>query len=293
MEKTENTPISKCIVGSLLSDIEFQLLSSLVKYHGFNLIPFSAVKNIHPINHDLTYIPNCDYKTIQELLNWSIEISVIGRLSSQQKLDLQELGVIQFWDLDKFSLTEFPVCISNKNTPDLLPCIMIFTSDILFRKKLHSLLRLFQIHLMNSNTLPEFTFLIQNKKPDIIILDWDNENTEIGNIADSLKHIENKFTKTPLIVGIKDTHSLNLFSDLSKIKEFCKILFSKKEVLEILLNSLPVEFDSQATTVERNCINWNFLKSQNPSSFILEKKELSTTRQNFESLKNLYFWLLE
>ncbi|HNI25074.1 MAG TPA: hypothetical protein PLJ29_01860, partial [Leptospiraceae bacterium] len=89
----------------------------------------------------------------------------------------------------------------------------------------------------------------------------------------------------PIVLGIKDFNRMNLFKDLSAgIKDFSKVLFNAREILQVLLHSFPVEEPFNASDYE----DFPVIQSDQNGLYLDYKKENSEFRKQIHTLEKKY-----
>ena len=286
----EDFPNAKCIIGLNLTDFEIDFIKSLIKIHNFSTIDFSEIKNINPLKNELIFLREFNLVIIKDLLDWCFEISVVGRSANDQKSDLQNLGIIRFWDLDVYPLQEFPL-FQIKKTDYIKIQSAVLSFDPIFNLKINSLFMDFQIQSLITKNSSEFFFTIRNEEISFIILDWDMPDEIIQNISNELKKIKTQKGSLPPIFGIKDFQKQDLFADLSLIRNFCEVLFSKEEILQLLIHSLPVKTKTELPTKKTKQLDWTISNEGKILTYSL--REIYMTKPDFklENQKKLYSWM--
>lgn len=217
---------------------------------------------------------------LQDLMEWSLKIQVIGRLSDHQKKILLHLGILNYWDLDQFSIIDLSRIFLKSFMPTYPVSAYIWSDSTGFNKKLQSIFQSYSISFIGSNN-PDFAiFSLEENDYDLLILDWDkNGGYETSQIIKELRKVKDKKKRFPFVIGIKDFSKDNLFSDLSSgVKEFCSILFSYNEVLELMIRSLPFSFLKGSYTYkppqELPFLKYNYNSSNKTITFDYTKESL-------------------
>ncbi|MCC6275988.1 MAG: hypothetical protein IT569_09035 [Leptospiraceae bacterium] len=290
--RLEKTTLYKCVICANLSEKEIRFIESLANLYGYKMVPFTGIKNINPLSQELVYLKEINLGLIDELLDWCIEISIVGKLTNDQKIALKNSGIIRFWDSEKYPLEELPLFQERNITNGIKLEVAFLGSDLNFTRKMNSLLKDFQISLFTTNYPVEFFFGIQNIGYSFLIIDWDLSETLSQNISSELKRIKNQIGKIPIIFGLKDFQKGNLFSELSLIKEFCPLLFSKEEFLSLMINSLPFTNSVPFEKEELNTFDCRFSRDGKLLSALVVKKESELIDSRSQRQKKLYDWIL-
>jgi hypothetical protein len=230
------------VVMHNITKIEYGFIDFALKIMGANTINYDAL-NETPIldDSDVLMIEFMDEDILKNLKDWAIEPIVIGRLNNSEYQILKDSDVVSFWDLDIYSLSTALGMIFTLSPKTNSNPFLIWTIKDSFNTKISSLLKFYQIDSMVANSLDFAFYVLGEKKFDILILDWDNCGLEISKLVKEFKKIKLNGIELPLIIGIKDFEKPDLFKDLAGIKDFSKVLFTHKEVWDLLIRSLPFD----------------------------------------------------
>ncbi|MCX8000537.1 MAG: hypothetical protein N3A69_16560 [Leptospiraceae bacterium] len=171
---------------------------------------------------------------------WSLPVSIVGRLEEKERDFILNKIVVSFWDADKISMPYF-LPVLGKTWEQKEVQVLLWSQNFIFSKILQSIFRFFPIQFTLTEN-PSFALhAIQQNDYDLIILDWDKAGLEIIQIIRELRILKTHKT-LPQILGIKDFNKMHIFKDLSAgIKEFCAVLFSESEIIELFLKSFPLK----------------------------------------------------
>lgn len=253
--------------------------------------------------NEVLFVDNFDRVALNDFFNWSIHVQVIGRLSYEEKRAASISGLTSFWNLDKYSIQSMAGGYF-KRTEEICPIhALIWTDNKNYNHKLKSILRSFSITEITTNN-SDFAFqTLKEKYFDLLILDWDTTGIEIIRLLREFKNIKSNLNYFPRVIGIKDFSKMNIFQDLTMgIKDFCPILFSASEVMELLVDSLPIgreELNGVTLSLDKPFLTLNKGRANNQLVFIYpedrdfrkEKYILSEEELNLHMFKRQFEWL--
>jgi hypothetical protein len=233
---------SAVIVINELSKNELDYLHALLKlmnvnnvYTHYDLKPSSLLKG------DVVILDVIYDDILKELLDWSLKIHAVGRFDTEQRNVLYQLGVTTLWDLDMYSFLEISKVFLKKFRDYYSIHAYIWSENMDFNKRLQSIFYSYSIQYISSNN-PDFAlYMLREHHYELLLLDWDlTGGLEIQFTIQEIRTIKELKKQFPFVVGIKDFSKENLFNDLTLgIKEFCPMLFSYNEVIELMIRSLP------------------------------------------------------
>ncbi|MCB1177767.1 MAG: hypothetical protein KDK36_09330 [Leptospiraceae bacterium] len=238
--------------------------------------------------------------------DWSLPTSIIGRLSEDDRTFTLKNSISSFWDLEKEDLN-FYLPYIGKFYNSHPRKVLIWTENHLFNEILKSMFPFLNFSCIATGN-PEYALNVLNEnKFDLIFLDWDYSGMEPMVLIKELKKIkETRGERLPEIIGIKDFNKMNIFKDLSSgLRDFCAVLFSYQEAIELLIRSFPIEQPPKIQSymdTELPILMPGSLNDSNGRVFLEYKKEnkISTLKNSssvkeFKSLcfKMQFEWLVE
>lgn len=252
---------------------------------------------------DVLWIDSFDRFALSECVNWSIEVQVIGRLTYEEKRAASISGVTSFWNLEKYSIQSMTSGYFQK-ADEIYPIhALIWTDNKNFNHKLKSILHSFSVNEIATNNSDYAFSALREKYFDLLILDWDTTGIEIIRLLREFRNIKSTLNYFPRVIGIKDFSKMNIFQDLSMgIKDFCPVLFSQAEVLDLLVDSFPIGRDDligNNVALDKPFLKLYKGKNFNQLIFIYpedkdfkkEKYILSEEELNLHIFKRQYEWL--
>jgi DNA-binding NarL/FixJ family response regulator len=252
---------------------------------------------------EVIFIDSFDRVALEEFLNWSIQVQLIGRLSYEEKRSASISGLTSFWNLDKYSI-ESMASGYFKRTDEIYPMhALVWTDNKNFNHKLKSVLRSFSIQEITTNNTDYAFQALKEKYFDLLILDWDTTGIEVIRLLREFRSIKSNLNYFPRVIGIKDFTKMNIFQDLTMgIKDFCPVLFSAPEVMELLVDSLPIGREElNGTSIQMDKPFLKLYKGKNNSQLIFiypedkdfkkEKYILSEEEISLHIFKRQFEWL--
>lgn len=198
----------------------------------------------YPEKGEVLIIHEFTRDALEELNRYSVAMTVIGRLSQDEKHILYSSGYLSFWNLDNYNIELILTGMFKQVQSKIAITSIIWTGDRLLNRKLKSIFQMFSMQEVIAENTELALFALQEKHFDFMILDWDATGMETIRLIREFKDIRVKKNYFPRLLGIKDFEKPFVFQDLNLgIKDFSPVLFSKKEVLEILVNSFPIIFE--------------------------------------------------
>ena len=234
-------------------------------------------------NRILLY-PYFSERIISAVQDWSFEISVIGNLDRQKKELLFRSFISSYWNISTASPFSISQMFGKKIRQKSLRAL-IWTKNRLFNAHIGNLLKYYSCRSVLTEN-PEYARQTLNDSDyDILIVDWDNSGQETGVLIRDLRRLKEIKRNFPIVLGIKDFNRMNLFKDLSAgIKDFSKVLFNAREILQVLLHSFPVEEPFNASDYE----DFPVIQSDQNGLYLDYKKENSEFRKQIHTLEKKY-----
>ena len=252
---------------------------------------------------EVVLVESFDRLALSEFVNWSIQVQIIGRLSYEEKRAASISGITSFWNLDQYSIQSMSIGFF-KRTEEIYPIhALVWTDNKNFNHKIKSVLRSFSVNEMTTNNTDYAFQALREKYFDLLILDWDTAGIEVIRLLREFRNIKSTLNYFPRVVGIKDFTKMNIFQDLTMgIKDFCPILFSNAEVMELLVDSLPIgrdELVGKTVVMDKPFLKLYKGKNNNQLIFIYpddkefkkEKYILSEEEMNLHIFKRQFEWL--
>lgn len=269
-----------------------------------NLIPWTRGFSIPSlVKKDVLFVDNFDRIALNEFLNWSIQVQIIGRLSYEEKRAASISGLTSFWNLDKYSIQSM-TAVYFKQIEEIYPIhTLVWTDNKNFNHKIKSVLRSFSVNEITTNNVDYAFQALKEKFFDLLILDWDSTGIEVIRLLREFRNIKSTLNYFPKVIGIKDFTKMNIFQDLTMgIKDFCPVLFSAAEVMDLLVDSLPIGRDElQGTSLSMNKPYLKLYKGKTTNQLIFiypedkdfkkEKYILSEEEINLHTFKRQFEWL--
>jgi CheY-like chemotaxis protein len=295
---------SFCLILSNLQSAEKKLLEFSLESEGADVQYWDPYFGNPSFNPGQIFLTNYSKYCLHTWKEWAIPTSIIGRLSEEEKSRAREAYLTSFWDLEKNSLSFYLPYINNQyiSTPRTA---LIWTEDKSFNETLRSMLSFFQIQCIIASGSEYAIASLKSNRYDLVFLDWDNCGMEPLILIREFRKMRQLMQYLPEFIGIKDFNKMNIFKDLtSGIREFCSVLFTPKEVIELLLRSLPLESNHTPQSymdTELPVLLPSTLKEPNGKLYLDYKKEnrlasLKTQHsiQEFKilSYKSQFDWLL-
>jgi CheY-like chemotaxis protein len=258
---SESQPFA--IVTNNLYDAEWEFLQFAIRSSGNTILYWNNFEGMPSLDKgQILLINGFSESAINLIRDWSIDLSVVGRLSEVELQFLNTTDTISFWNLDKYSLKSCISYVGNRCIPDTSQKILLWTGSDRLNSLLLSLFRFYSISATNANSPELALYTLDEKDYDILVLYWDYNGMDILLLIRELRIIKNYKTNFPVIVGIKDFDKPNIFKDLSMgIRDFCPVLFNKEEVWSLFKNSLPIEEESPLVSLD---LESPILKRKNP-----------------------------
>ena len=279
----------------LLASLALEKVSIVIWSKGF-FIPSLKPKEV-------LFLDSFDRSALNELLSWSIQVQVIGRLSYEEKRSASISGLTSFWNLDKYSIQSM-VSGFFKRVDEIYPIhALVWTDNKIFNHKLKSVLRSFSVNEITTNNSDYAFQALREKYFDLLILDWDTTGIEVIRLLREFKNIKSSLNYFPRVIGIKDFTKMNIFQDLMMgIKDFCPVLFSSAEVMDLLVDSLPIgrdELEGSNILLDKPYLKLFKGKVTNQLIFVYpeekgfkkEKYILSEEEMNLHIFKRQFEWL--
>ncbi|HMV42464.1 MAG TPA: hypothetical protein PK079_03005 [Leptospiraceae bacterium] len=292
------------VIVANCTEEEKRFLKSCIDLQKGKVINWSKDFSFPTLNkNEILWIDGFDRTSLSECVNWSIQIQIIGRLTYEEKRASSISGVTSFWNLDQYSI-ESMASGYFKKTEEIYPIhALIWTDNKNFNHKLKSIFHSFSVNEITTNNSDYAFSALREKYFDLLVLDWDTTGIEIIRLLREFKNIRTSTNHFPRVLGIKDFTKMNIFQDLSMgIKDFCPVLFSQAEVLDILVDSLPIgrdELTGTSVTIDKPYLKLHKGKNINQLIFIYpedkdfkrEKYILSEEEMNLHIFKRQYEWL--
>ena len=233
------------IVTNRLFDSEWELLQYAIRSGGNSIIYWSTFEGTPYLEKgQILLINGFTENSIDVLRDWMVDISIVGRLEESQLNFLSSTDTVSFWNLDKYSLKSCIAYIGARNIPLEEPRILLWTGSKKLNSILLSLYKFYGVTATNASNSEVALYTLEDKKYDILVLDWDYSGMDIYYLIRDLRKIKSLREDFPMVIGIKDFDKPNIFKDLSAgIRDFCPVLFTPEEVWNLFLRSLPFEED--------------------------------------------------
>jgi len=236
------TQLPYILIAKGLSSEEWDLLNYFLKTLRVEIIYWDSSRGepyLHPSQILLT--SEFSQNSLRMGFDWALPISVLGRLSPDEREALVQKRVVSFWDLNEINIFSSLPYLGKKIFDNEIE-LLIWTKSLSFREIFSSLVKFFPIKLTSTDN-PEFALqAISQNSYHLIVLDWDQSGLEVIILLRELRNLKTKKRDLPEIIGIKDFDKMNVFKDLSSgIREFCGVLFTPEEVLELFLRSFPIQ----------------------------------------------------
>ncbi|MBP7280563.1 MAG: hypothetical protein KBA66_03235 [Leptospiraceae bacterium] len=300
----EETNLAVMAVNCTLEEKKFILAS--LELEKVKIIFWSREFSIPSLQKkEVIFVDSFDRSALNEFLNWSLQVQLIGRLSYEEKRAASISGLTSFWNLDKYSIQSMTSGFF-KRTEEIYPIhALIWTDNKNFNHKIKSILKSFSITEVTTNNSDYAFQALKEKYFDLLILDWDTTGIEVIRLLREFKNIKSTLNYFPRVIGIKDFSRMNIFQDLTMgIKDFCPVLFSSAEVIELLVDSLPigrdelngltVSFDKPFLKLYKGKVNNQLIfiypedKEFKKEKYILSEEEIS-----LQIFKRQFEWLRE
>jgi CheY-like chemotaxis protein len=288
------------------SSEEKQFLVSLAKLLKGEIVYYDKAFSMESLKRNqILFIDSYENSLLIELLTWSIQVQVVGRMQPSEKIKADNAGLVSYWDLEKDSIQTLGRGIfQNIQSPFPIDSL-VWTDHKKFNHRMKSLLDRFSIDEVVTNHPDAALIALKEQKFDLLILDWDTCGLEPIKILKEFRQIKSQRHYFPKVIGIKDFTKMNLFKDLSLgIKDFCPVLFNYTEVIELLSDSLPVGREEVIglTYIQdkpylklnrgKDFFNLQFIYPED-KEFKKEKYILSDAELGFHIFKKQFLWLKE
>jgi hypothetical protein len=229
------------LIGKGLSSEEWELLNYSVKTLGAEVVYWDSSRPepyLHPGQILLT--SEFSQNSLKMGSEWALPLTVLGRLNPEEKDLLFKHRVVSYWDLAEVSIFN-ALSFLGKKAGDTELDILLWTQSQGFFEILQSLFRFYPVRLTYVNQPDAAIINLSTKVYHLMILDWDDAGIEVLQILKEFRILKADKKILPEILGIKDFDKMNVFKDLSSgIREFCGVLFSPGELLELILKSFPI-----------------------------------------------------
>ena len=247
---SDSEPIA--IITNKLYDNEWDFLQFALFSSGLKILFWNSFEGTPYLEKGQVLLINgFSETTIKTLRDWSIDVSIVGRLEDEHLQFLDSTDVISFWNLDKYSLKTCISHISARSIANEEPNVLLWTGSERLNSVLLSLFRFYSIHVLNANNPELALYTLDEKEYDLLVLDWDYSGLDVLVLIREMKKLKELNKKFPIIIGIKDFDKPNIFKDLSAgIRDFSPVLFNKTEVWELFTRSLPLEEESPIVSLE-------------------------------------------
>jgi hypothetical protein len=230
------------VVCNGLSKQEIEFLQFVLRTNGQELLFWDNLYGSPYLeNHQVIFQDSFKTYSIKTLKDWAVEITVVGRLTMDERKFLFDNNIVSFWNLEKYPIQLLASFMLRRFVSDLKPICLMWTGDEKFNEMLSYILRSFSIDSIRS-TKAEFALsALKENSYDFLVIDWDYGGIDTTKLIRELRILKTEINNFPISIGIKDFDKMDIFKDLSNgIKEFCSVLFSKKEVIELFLRSIPL-----------------------------------------------------
>ncbi|AOP35355.1 hypothetical protein A0128_16810 [Leptospira tipperaryensis] len=279
-----------CIFLNGLTKKEEKLLFSLLDWKEISYLEWSSAGRFPETKKEEIVIrKSVEADSLRTSLDWSKQPLLIGRIDSKLLKELLDQGLNYFLNLESSKIIDIPL------------------EEISFRKGLNSIVvspdpflyQRIRAHLraMGWETYPcrELSILRERYKeyePGILFVDWERLN--VKEAVEQLKNLPQRSTFPP-IIGIRDVKRENLFQDLSMgIRDYCQELYSEKEILEILNQSIFEPERENIGSENQKRIIFEFRTGIQPTGIRIERiapTRFSTDRLEKIKLRNLLSWM--
>ncbi|MCB1141668.1 MAG: hypothetical protein H7A24_13160 [Leptospiraceae bacterium] len=229
------------IVAHNLRGAEWDLLQLALKTSGAELVYYDTIQGSPFLKENqILFANHADEEILYTLRDWMITTSIVGRLNESELDTLRKTDIVSFWDLNRYSLTSVLGMIANLAPNSKTSPFLLWTNSHKFNSHISSLLSLYRIPTVTANS-PDFALqTLTETSYEILILDWDYNGLDTIVLIRELRKLKLSGIQIPMILGIKDFDKMNVFKDLSAgIREFCPVLFTQREIWELVIRSLP------------------------------------------------------
>ncbi|MCE9500949.1 MAG: hypothetical protein K8R21_10695 [Leptospira sp.] len=290
---------SAILTRNLLRE-EINFLNSLSKLYGSILSNWSKNEKFNGLSaREILLIENFTFESLSSIFDWAIDPFLIGRFSEQEKKDAAKSGIAKFWDLENYSIQDFPWKQNFSPTENSGLIFAVYSDNFSFSKITKSILRSFGISPFLTTNFEELRLIIEGSRIDCLILDWDTGNFEPVIIHREFTKIRRQGKFFPPVIGIKDFNKPDLFKSLSSgIRDFSPFLFSQNEVIKLLINSMPLSKPSEKASEKpfNKFLNWDFSPDRHILSYNLIESEKDPNiygASDFENrrLRSSFEWL--
>ncbi|MBM9501205.1 response regulator [Leptospira sp. 201903071] len=273
-----------------LAKKEEKLLLSLLDWKEISFVEWSSGGRFPETKTgEIVIRKSIETDSLQTALDWSKQPLLIGRMESKSLGELFDHGLNYFLNLESSKIIDIPLEeIPQKKGLNAL----VVGPDPLLYQRIRAHLR-----AMGWETYPckELSFLRDRYKeyePGILFLDWERLN--VKDAVDQLRNLPQRPTFPP-IVGIRDVKRENLFQDLSLgIRDYCQELYSEKEILEILNQSIHEAERENIGSENQKRMVFEFRTGIQPTGIRIERitpTQFSTDRLEKIKLRNLLNWM--
>ncbi len=227
-------PLFGAILCSQDSETQLDLILARLNYEGLKAKHVNP-KNWKDVTDGIRVFTKSNFELARELLDWSIEPLLYGNFSPTDKEAYQSIGVTLCWDRDISDLFHLPLFMLKPGS-----CFWsICTSNPRLDKHLSLILKSFGQIVFTEGDPDHLISRLRTNPIQLVILDWDQKQLEIQSKIPLLKKLKQE--KEMLFIGIKNFDKENLYRDLSLgISEISPSLFNQREILEVIVRSLPV-----------------------------------------------------
>ncbi|QDK24252.1 MULTISPECIES: hypothetical protein [Leptospira] len=172
--------------------------------------------------------------SLQTAIDWSKQPLLIGRIESFPLKKLFQQGLNYFLDLQTSQIIDIP--LENVSQRKGLNSIVVGPDSLLFQR-IRAHLKVLGWETIPCRELSALKEIFKEYEPGLFFVDWERLN--VRDTVDRLKNLPQRGI-FPSVIGIRDVRRENLFRDLSAgIGDFCRELYSEKEIFEILNHSIP------------------------------------------------------
>ncbi len=221
-------------------------ISILLTYLEFRRISVSHTKEKFwkEEKADVLIFSKFSIQLVEELMDFQKSILLFGKFESGLLYSMLEKGVSLVWETGANALFSFPLEIREEPGWSWV----IFTQDRLFDLHLQHLLRAFGHQCYIETDFNLFMERLNSLSAEMAIIDWDVLGEELQDSVQRLKSYKER--KQTLVFGIKDFEKTNLYRELSYgIQSISPLLFTKSELISVLLHSLNINNDQKSIPI--------------------------------------------
>ncbi|PJZ51749.1 hypothetical protein [Leptospira adleri] len=279
-----------CLFLNGLTKKEEKLLLSLLDWKEISFLEWaSAGRFPETKSGEIVIRKSIETDSLSTALDWSKQPLLIGRIDSKLLKDLFDHGLNYFLNLESSKIVDIPLEeIPQKKGLNS----MVVGPDPLLYQRIRAHLRAMGWEAYPCKELSILRDRYKEYEPGILFLDWERLN--VKEAVEQLRNLPQRSTFPP-VIGIRDVKRENLFQDLSMgIRDYCPELYSEKEILEILNQSLYEAERENIGAENQKRIVFEFRTGIQPTGIRIERiapTQFSTDRLEKIKLRNLLSWM--